>query len=264
MNIHRDARVEQDGREAGRVVHVIVDQRTNEVTELVVRGAGGDWQVPIALAEVLDGGRVTLHRGYRIEDVGRPFDEDSYEGVDHEAARDSSLWQATRGGAPLLNAEPDAVHVGTPADRVETGPGTRAGAHDYRDGSHLDGGRPGTDTAGPDGFRLRMETERLRVAEELAHAGTVPVGPLVTDHAFRSITGTEDLPLEAGTPVVTSDGEALGTVGEVRGGRLRVAAPLAPDYWLPLILITGVAPGGDLVLSVTKDEVEDVKIGPED
>jgi sporulation protein YlmC with PRC-barrel domain len=264
MNIQRNALLELDGHEAGRVVHVIVDQRTNEVTELVVRSAGRDWQVPIGLAEELEGGRVTLVDGYRVEDVGRLFDEDSYEGVEYESVRDSSPRRATYGGAPVLNAEPDAVHVATPADRVETERLVRSGVHDDDGDAVWDGQQPSITGPDPDGFRLRMETARLRVAEELAHAGTVPVGPQVTDHAFRSITGSEDLPLEAGTPVVTSDGEALGTVGEVRGDLLRVAVPLAPDIWVQLYLIAGEAPGGDLMLSVTKDELEDIRLEPEE
>lgn len=72
-----------------------------------------------------------------------------------------------------------------------------------------------------------------------------------------------DRPLVAGMPLVTVDGDVLGTVGEVAADRFKVAAPMAPDYWLPLDAITGMAPGGDLVVGYTQDELDRVKLdGP--
>lgn len=65
-----------------------------------------------------------------------------------------------------------------------------------------------------------------------------------------------DQPLMEGTPLVAADGEALGTVSEVAADRFKVAVPLARDYWLPRLMIAGIAPGGDIVLTIPSDEVE--------
>lgn len=71
--------------------------------------------------------------------------------------------------------------------------------------------------------------------------------------------------LMVGTPLVSVDGEVLGTVGDDDGGRFKVAAPLAEDYWLPKDLIAGMAPGGDLVVSVPKEDLDAVKVaGPDE
>ena len=72
-----------------------------------------------------------------------------------------------------------------------------------------------------------------------------------------------DSPLMTGTPVVDEDGEALGTVGEDAGDRFKVAAPMAPDYWLPKSAIAGIAPGGDLVLSVEADDLDEIRLDDE-
>ena len=73
-----------------------------------------------------------------------------------------------------------------------------------------------------------------------------------------------DTPLMEGTPVDAADGEVLGTVAEDAGDRFKISAPLAPDYWLPKASIAGMAPGGDLVVSVGSEEIDQAKIaGPE-
>lgn len=71
-------------------------------------------------------------------------------------------------------------------------------------------------------------------------------------------------PLMLGTPVVAADGEVLGTVGEDAGDRFKVAAPLAEDYWLPKEAIAGMAPGGDLVVSAEKDDLDEAKVAAPD
>lgn len=38
--------------------------------------------------------------------------------------------------------------------------------------------------------------------------------------------------LMAGTVVLSSDGEALGKIKEIRGGYFKVDAPMARDFWL--------------------------------
>jgi len=69
-----------------------------------------------------------------------------------------------------------------------------------------------------------------------------------------------DAPLMVGLPVDAADGQTLGTVAEDAGDRFKIAAPLAPDYWLPRSLIAGMAPGGDLVVSVSSVDIDDVKL----
>ena len=73
-----------------------------------------------------------------------------------------------------------------------------------------------------------------------------------------------DSPLMIGTPVVAADGETLGTVGEDAGDRFKVAAPMAPDYWLRKDVITGVAPGGDLVVGAEADDLDEIKLDDQD
>jgi hypothetical protein len=69
-----------------------------------------------------------------------------------------------------------------------------------------------------------------------------------------------ETPLMDGTPVVAADGESLGTIAEVATDRFKVAVPLARDYWLPRLTIAGMAPGGDIVLTLTSDQVEHAHI----
>lgn len=73
-----------------------------------------------------------------------------------------------------------------------------------------------------------------------------------------------DAPLMFGLPVVAADGEVLGTVDEDVAGRFKVAAPLAADYWLPKNLIAGMAPGGDLIVSVDKHSLDAAKVAEPD
>jgi hypothetical protein len=73
-----------------------------------------------------------------------------------------------------------------------------------------------------------------------------------------------DAPLMFGLPVVASDGEVLGTVDEDAGGRFKVAAPMATDYWLPKQLIAGMAPGGDLIVSVDRHTLDAAKVAEPD
>ncbi len=61
--------------------------------------------------------------------------------------------------------------------------------------------------------------------------------------------------LVAGKNVVTSDGEKLGTVKEVRGDFFKVDAPMMKDYWVACDTVANEL--GDTVrLSFTKDNVE--------
>jgi hypothetical protein len=73
-----------------------------------------------------------------------------------------------------------------------------------------------------------------------------------------------DAPLMIGLPVVAADGEVLGTVDEDVAGRFKVAAPMAADYWLPKQLIAGMAPGGDLIVSVDRHTLDAAKVAEPD
>jgi hypothetical protein len=57
-----------------------------------------------------------------------------------------------------------------------------------------------------------------------------------------------------GTRVLTSDGHELGEVKELVGRYFKVAAPMAPDYWLPNDLVAS-ASQSELRLNITRDEV---------
>jgi len=74
-----------------------------------------------------------------------------------------------------------------------------------------------------------------------------------------------DTPLMEGTPVEAADGAVLGTVAEDAGDRFKISTPLAADYWLPKASIAGMAPGGDLVVSVRSEEIDEAKVsGPDE
>jgi multidrug efflux pump subunit AcrA (membrane-fusion protein) len=61
-----------------------------------------------------------------------------------------------------------------------------------------------------------------------------------------------------GQSIVTSDGEEIGTVKEVRGDAFKVDASLQPDYWLRL---DDAQPDGDRVrLAFPKDALADHKL----
>ena len=112
----------------------------------------------------------------------------------------------------------------------------------------------------PDPFRADMEAHRLRVAEEQAASGLVPSGPLVSDSGLDPITGETDSAPEIGTPLVTEDGEPIGTVADVQADQFKVNAPFERDYWLPIGLIAGTAPGGDLIVGVSRAELDGEKL----
>lgn len=61
--------------------------------------------------------------------------------------------------------------------------------------------------------------------------------------------------LMTGTTVLTSDGEALGKVKEVRGGYFKVDTPMARDFWLACDAVATDA--GDAVrLSFSKETLD--------
>lgn len=66
-----------------------------------------------------------------------------------------------------------------------------------------------------------------------------------------------------GAPVVTMDGEQLGSVKEVRGRYFKVDVPMAPDYWLALDNISS-GSGGQVVVAFAKDRLGDYQLGEPD
>lgn len=60
--------------------------------------------------------------------------------------------------------------------------------------------------------------------------------------------------VNVGAPVVTSDGERLGEVKELRGPYFKVAAPRRPDYWLQQSFTQRDAKG-QVVTGFTREEL---------
>ncbi len=155
QNIRRGASVFASDGEVGRVTHVVVDRQTREVTDIVVEHDGREQLIPISAVAAVEGGRVVL-RADRSQLRGAPFDRDQFHGVDDEAAADESRRRADRGGAPLIDANDDAVAVGgLPATSDESSfPGNNA--------SHVDADRS-----------LQLREEELQVHKELIEVGGV-------------------------------------------------------------------------------------------
>ena len=63
------------------------------------------------------------------------------------------------------------------------------------------------------------------------------------------------------TPVYGQDGEKLGKVKEVRGNAFKIETGLfQKDYWLPGNCIAEAAPDVAVTLTVSKDQVDNLKI----
>jgi len=62
-----------------------------------------------------------------------------------------------------------------------------------------------------------------------------------------------------GAPVVTADGERLGTVKDVRGGAFKLDAAGQPDYWLPTSCLTD-SGSGHLTVEATMDRIGELKV----
>ena len=160
LNIQRNARVMTSEGEVGRVSHVIVDPQTKEVTHLVVRRDGDEYEVPITAVQSVAGDRVTLQDGGAA--VGRRFERDQYHEVDEDEVRGATSRTAQRGGAPLQDADEDAVQVG---DMRAPRPAAEEAHRATMD-------QPG---------RLQLREERLRVEKQAEEAGKVRLGKRVTE-----------------------------------------------------------------------------------
>jgi uncharacterized protein (TIGR02271 family) len=69
--------------------------------------------------------------------------------------------------------------------------------------------------------------------------------------------------LTVGAPVVTMDGDQIGSVKEIRGRYFKVDAPMQPDYWLSLDNV-GAGSGGQVVLGFNKDRLGDYQLSSPD
>jgi uncharacterized protein (TIGR02271 family) len=100
------------------------------------------------------------------------------------------------------------------------------------------------------------DTDALPLSPRLEASGTAVVGERPFEYTYGVMEDSGDGPLAEGLPVVTADGEPLGTVGAIDADRFQVRIPLGGDLWLPRDTVSGMAPGGDIALTVTRDEVE--------
>ncbi len=114
LKIERDARVLDGGREVGRVTHVIVDPQTKEITQVVVAHDDRESTLPIAAVASAGGKTVRLHDGAGTALRGN-FARDAFHGLDDRTADAENAGVAAHGGAPLRDAEADAVIVERPA-----------------------------------------------------------------------------------------------------------------------------------------------------
>jgi hypothetical protein len=124
--------------------------------------------------------------------------------------------------------------------------------------------RPKNDATGvadAAGARQADTDDGLPLSAEQAAAGTAIVGERPFEYTYGVMEDAAG-PLAEGVPVVTADGEVLGTVGEVGADRFQVRAPLASDYWLPRHAVTEVALGGDLVVAVGREQIDEAKVDP--
>jgi len=67
-------------------------------------------------------------------------------------------------------------------------------------------------------------------------------------------------PVNAGVPVLTSDGKELGTVKEVADGAFKVDVPMRPDYWLARSAILSSAPDR-VTMSFESELAESYRLG---
>jgi uncharacterized protein (TIGR02271 family) len=143
-----------------------------------------------------------------------------------------------------LSVTDDSLQATPPSAPTFTGSGLDAMTTARMDQDAIDGDRQETGDRG------------LPLSPELEASGTAVVGERSFAYTYGSMSDDGEGPLAEGVPVVTADGEPLGTVGEIAEDRFQVRIPLGGDLWLPRDTVSGMAPGGDIKLTVTRDEVE--------
>jgi len=120
MAIDRGDRVmAPNGTEIGRVEHVIIDEATRQVTDLVVGKGSAEFLVPMANVARHEAQTVILHAMPAHMATQRPFQPEAYRGVD-DAVLDATP-------APPVPGRPTAVHVTNESVVVDdAGAGARA------------------------------------------------------------------------------------------------------------------------------------------
>jgi hypothetical protein len=73
---------------------------------------------------------------------------------------------------------------------------------------------------------------------------------------YEGTTGSHHLPIDA--DIITTDGDKIGNVKEVRGSFFKVNAAGQPDYWLPVTCVASSA-GTAVMLNFHKDHLGDFK-----
>ena len=202
LNIQRNARVLASDGEVGRVSHVIVAPETKEVTHLVVERDGDAYEVPMSAVERVEGDQVMLQSDRAA--VGQRFERDQYHEVEEDDVRAATSRTAQRGGAPLQDADEDAVQVGGTGQQP-------TGVEEVRQ----------RDMAGPGSLQLREE--RLRVQTEQEQAGEVRLGTRLVEHQETvTVPVREERVVIERTPV---QGErAVG--GEITGTNETIEVPV--------------------------------------
>ncbi len=160
LKIERDARVLSGGREVGRVTHVIVDPQTKEITQVVVAHDDRESTIPIAAVVSAGGGAVQLREGTDAALRG-DFARDAFHALDDRTADAENAGVATHGGAPLRDAEPDAVVI------------ERPGAATAQAGQLA--------TAQEGALRVPVAEERLTVGTREVELGAVEIRKTVTE-----------------------------------------------------------------------------------
>ena len=68
------------------------------------------------------------------------------------------------------------------------------------------------------------------------------------------------LRVTVGASVYTSDDQKIGRVKEIRGGAIKVDAPLRRDYWVRTEGIASAIPGDSVVLGVDRAHLSEIKV----
>ncbi len=107
MEITRNERVMgTDGQEMGRVVHVIVDTHTKQLTDLVVEHDHQEMVVPISAVERTSSGAITL----RNTSQGMAFQREMYHEVDEDRL-DATTATPSAPGVTVRDADEDSVTI---------------------------------------------------------------------------------------------------------------------------------------------------------
>jgi len=111
MQITRNERVlDAKGTEVGRVIHVIVDGTSRQVTDLVMERDGNETTVPLASVTRSKGNTLTLIGSAAQMMKGAMFDRASYHEVEERDVESMPMRQAG-GGATLENVTKDSATI---------------------------------------------------------------------------------------------------------------------------------------------------------